>query len=149
MRHSEDPSPNRKHLVFWNSTVDAVEQLLVLVLNRLSSDVPLGGSARESAALDDDDVFGGGNALVDIAAGVELPRSPNDILFELFGVHRAVFRGLDKQGRRRSAVSNDDAFENKFATCSADVVLDRPDRTNDKRLWMIHSRSCRLTWYHI
>ena len=134
MRYNQDPDPNGKCLVFWDSAIDAIEQLLVLLFNCLSSDVSLGGGARESAALDDDDVFRGGNALVDIAAGVELPCSPNDLLLEFLGVHGASLRSLDEQGRGRSAVSNDNAFENKFATCSAEVVLDRPDVMNGKRL---------------
>ena len=68
IRHNQDSNPDRRHLVFWNSAVDAVEQLLVLVLNRLPSDVPLGGGARESATFYNNDVFGGCDALVDIAA---------------------------------------------------------------------------------
>ena len=134
MRKNQDPKPKRKCLVFWNSTVDVIEQLLVLVLNCLSSDVAFGGCAREGTALDDDDVFGGNDALVDIAARVELPRSPDDFLLELLGVHGALFRSLDEQSRGGSAVANDNALENKFATGGADVVLDRPELTNDKRL---------------
>jgi len=125
MRPNQDPNPNRKCLVSWNSTVDAIKQLLVLVLNCLSSDVALGGGAGESTPFDDDDVFGGGDALVDIAAGVELSRSPDDLLLELLGIHGALLRSLDKQGRGRPAVPNDDALEDEFNTCGADVVLDR------------------------
>ena len=80
-------NPNGGRLVFWDGTVDAIKQLLVLILNRLSSYVTLGSGTRESAALNDDDVFGGGDALVDISARVELPRSPDDFLLELLGVH--------------------------------------------------------------
>jgi hypothetical protein len=81
--NNHDRKPKRKRLVFWNGTVDTIEQLLVLVLDCLSSDVTLGGGARKIAALDDDDVFGGSDALVDIAARVKLPRSPDDLLLEL------------------------------------------------------------------
>jgi len=121
-------------LVFRDSAVDAVKQLSVLVFNRLSSDVALGGGAGESTALDDDNVFCRGDALVDIAARVKLPRSPDDFLLELLSVHGTLLRGLDEQGRRRSAVANNDAFENEFTTSSADVVFDRPEWANDKHL---------------
>jgi hypothetical protein len=97
--NNQDRKPKRKSLVFWNGTVDTIEQLLVLVLDCLSSDVTLGGGARKIAALDDDDVFGGSDALVDIAARVKLPRSPDDLLLELLRVHGAPFRSLDEQGR--------------------------------------------------
>lgn len=112
MRYNQDPIPSRKCLVFWNSAIDAIKQLFVLVLNCLSADVALGGGARESPAFDDDDVFGGGDAFVHIAARVELPRPPNNFLLELLGVHGALLRGLDEQCRRRSAVANDDTLEN-------------------------------------
>ena len=46
---------NRKCLVFWNSGVDAIKQLLVLVLDRPPSDVTVGSGARESAAPDGDE----------------------------------------------------------------------------------------------
>ena len=134
MGNNQDPKPERKRLVFWNNTVDAIEQLLVLVLNCLSSDVAFGGGAGKSAALNDDDVFGGSDALVDIAARVELPRSPDDFLLELLRVHGTIFRNLDKQSGGGSAVANDNALENKFATGGADIVLDRPELVNDKRL---------------
>ena len=150
MRHNQDPSasPKRKRLVFWNSTVDAVKQLLVLVLNCLSSDVALCSSAREGTTLHNDDIFGGGDALVDIAARVELPCSPDDLLLEPLSVHGARLRSLDEQSRTRSAVSYDDALENEFATRSAEVVLDRPDVTNDERLRMTGLGPSRLTWCH-
>lgn len=90
MPHNQGPKPNRKCLVFRNSTVDAIKQLLVLVLDRLSSDIALGSGAWESTAVDDDDVFRGGDALVDIAARVELPRSPDDFLLEPLGIHGAL-----------------------------------------------------------
>jgi len=134
MRHNQNPNPNRRCLVFWNSTVDAIKQLLVPVLNCLSSDIALGSGARESPALDDDNVFGGGDALVDIAARVELPRSPDDIFLELLGVHAARLRSLDEQGGGRSPVANDNTLEYKVATGGADVVLDRPKLDDDKRL---------------
>jgi hypothetical protein len=122
---------NRKRLVSWNSTVDAVKQLLVLVLNCLSSDVAFGGGTRESAALNDDDMFGGGDVLVDIGA---LLHPLEDSLLEFLGVHGALLRSLDEQSGRRSAVPNGDALENEFSTSGADVVLDRPEVTNHKRL---------------
>jgi hypothetical protein len=121
-------------LVFWNGAVDAIEQLLELILDRLSSDVTLSGGAREGPALDDHDVFRGSDALVDIAARVKLPRSPDDLLLELLSVHRAPLRRLDEQGRRRSPVADDDALENELATGRPDVVLDRPELIDDKRL---------------
>ena len=132
MRHNQDTNPNRECLVFWDSAEDAIEQLLVLVLNRLSSDIAFGGGARKGATVNNDDMFGGRDALVDIAARVELPRSPDDFLLELLGVHGALLRGLDEQSGGRSAVSYDDTLENEFATHSADIVLDRPEVTNDK-----------------
>jgi len=134
MRHNREPNPNRKCLVFWNGAVDAIEQVLVLVLDCLSSDIALGGGARKSATVDDDDVFGGCDALVDIAARVELPRPPDDFLLELLSVHGTLLRSLDEQGGGRSAVSNDDTLENKFAAHSTDVVLDRPEVASDKQL---------------
>ena len=134
MGHNQDWNPNRKRLVFWNSTVDAIEQLLVLVLNRLPSDVTLGGGARKSATFNNDDVFGGCDALVDIAARVELPRSPDDFLLEPLSVHGTLLRSLDEQGGGRSAVPDHDTLENKFATRSAGVVLDRPEVNNDEYL---------------
>ena len=90
MRNNQDSNQNRKRLVFWNSAVDAIEQLLVLVFNCLPSDVALRGGARKSATFNDDDMFGGCDALVDIAARVELPRSPDDFLLELLSVHGAL-----------------------------------------------------------
>ena len=90
MRHNQDSYPNRKRLVLWNSAVDAIEQLLVLVLNGLSSDVALGGGTRKSATFNNNDVFGGCDALVDIAARVELPRPPDNFLLEFLGVHCAL-----------------------------------------------------------
>ena len=85
---------------------------------------------------------------MDIAARVELPCSPDDLLLEPLSVHGARLRSLDEQGRTRSAVSYDDALENEFATRSAEVVLDRPDVTNDERLRMTGLGPCRLTWCH-
>ena len=82
--------PNKKCLVFWDCTVYVIEQLLVLVLNRLSSNIALGSGTREVVTVDDDDVFRGGDALVDVAARVELPGSPDDFLLELLGVHVAI-----------------------------------------------------------
>jgi len=130
----ETTKTRNRSLVFRNGTVNVIEQLLVLVFNCLSSNIALGGGARESAALDDDNVFCGGDALVDIAARVKLPRSPDNFLLELLRVHGATFRGFNEQCRGRSAVANDNALENKFATGGADVVLYRPEWTNDKRL---------------
>lgn len=124
-------------LVFWNSAVDAIEQLLVLVLNRLSSDVALGGGARESATFNNNDVFGGRDALVDIAAGVELPRPPDDFLLEFLSVHGALLRSLDEQRGGRSAVSDHDTLEKEFAARSTGVVLDRPEVTDDEYLGMM------------
>ena len=63
---------------------------------------------------------------------MELPRSPDDFLLELLSVHGALLRSLDEQGGGRSAVSDHDTFENKFATGSTGVVLDRPEGTNDE-----------------
>lgn len=93
MRYKQEMKPNlnRRRLVLWNSTVDAIEQLLELGLDCLPSNVALGSSARESATFDDDDVFCRGNALVDIAANVELLGSPDDFLLELLGVQLALF----------------------------------------------------------
>lgn len=82
---------SRRCLVLWNSTVDAIEQLLELGLDCLSSNIALCSSARESATFDDDDVCCRGNLLVDIAARVELPGSPDDFLLELLGVQFALF----------------------------------------------------------
>ena len=110
--------------MLWSSTVDVIEQLLVLVLNRSSSHVSFGGRAREGVALDNDDVFGRGDALVDVVARVELFRPSNDLVLELLAVHGALLRNLDEQGRRRSTISNNDTFKNKFTACGADVVLD-------------------------
>ena len=134
-RDNQEANPNRKCLVFRSlSTVNVIKQLFVLVLYCPSSDVALGGRARESAAFDHDDVFGGGDAFMDITARVELPRLPNDILLELLGVHGTLLRSLDEQGRRCSTVPNDDTLENKFTAHSTNVILDRPDMVNDKRL---------------
>lgn len=113
-----------KRLVFWKSTAGAIEQLLILAHDCLSSDVALGCGVGESSALNDDDVFGGVDTLVDIAAKMKMPCSPNDFLPELLRVHGAPLRSLDEQGRRVSAISNDNA-QNKF-TSSADVIFDRP-----------------------
>ena len=134
MQHGRNKRPNRGRLVFWNSTVDAIEQLLELILNCLSSDITLSGGAREGTALNDQDMFGGSDALVDIAARVKLPRSPDDLLLELLRVHGTLFRGLDEQGRGGSPVANNNALENKFATGGADIVLNRPKLIHDKRL---------------
>ena len=134
MRDNQGSNPNRKLLVFWNSAVDAIEQLLVLILNRLPSDIALGGGARKSAAFNNDNVFGGCDALMDISARVELPRPPDNFLLELLSVHGALLRSLDEQGGGRSAVSDHDTLENEFAARSAGVVLDRPGVTNDKYL---------------
>jgi hypothetical protein len=97
MRHNQEtkPDPNRKPLVFWNSAVDSIEQLLVLVFNCLSSDVALGGAGQRTA-LNDNDVFRGGNALVHIAARVEMLRFLDYFLLELLGVHGALVRDLDE-----------------------------------------------------
>ena len=86
---------------------------------------------------------------MDVAARVELSRSSDDFLLELLGVNSLLLRSLDKQGGRRSAVSNNSALENKFTARCADVVLDRPDMTSDERLQVMHFRSRRLTWHHI
>ena len=96
MGRNQGPDPNRERLVFWSSTVNAIEQLLVLVLNRLSSDVPLGGRAGESFALDDNDVCSGGDAFVGVTAGVELLHPFNNLLLELLSAHGALFRSLHK-----------------------------------------------------
>ena len=130
-------------LVLWDIAIDAVKQLLVLGLDCLSPNVALGGSAGKSATFDDNNMFRGSDLLVDIAATVELPRSPDDFLLELLGVHSALLRSLNEQGGRRAAVSNDNALENKFATGHADVVLDRPKLTDDERLWVMWSRIVR------
>jgi len=122
------------HSIFWNSAVDPIEQLLVLVLSCSSSNDALDNGARESTTLDDDDVFGGCDPLVHKATGVEFPRSPHDFLLELLRVHRTLLRSLNEQRRRRSADTNHNAPKNKFATGSTDVVLDRPELANDKRL---------------
>jgi len=127
----------RQRSVFWNSAVYAIKQFLVLVLNCLSSDVTLGSGTGESAAIDDDDMFGGSDAFVDVAARIELSRPPDEFLLEPLGVHRAFLRSLDEQGRRRPAVANDNALENKFSTGGAEVVLDRPELKDDKYLWMM------------
>ena len=95
-----------------------------MILNRPSSDVPLGSRAGESATLDDDDVCGGGDAFVGVTAGVELLRPSNDLLLELLGVCAAFLQSLNKQNRRRSAASNNDALGDKLAACGADVVFD-------------------------
>jgi len=137
MRQNQGQNPNRRCLVFWNKTVDSIEQFLVLVLNCLSPDVALGSGARESPALDDDNVFGGGDALVDIAARVELPRSPDDLFLEFLSVHGTLLRCLDEKSGGRSAVPNDNTLENKVTTGGADVVLDRPKLDDDKRLRVI------------
>ena len=134
MRHNQYMNPNRECLVLWNSTVDAIKQFLVLVLNCLSSDIALGGGARKSATLDDNDMFGGGYAFMDVAARVELPRSPDNFFLEFLSVHGALLRSLNEQSRGRSAVANDNALENQFATRGADVVLDRPELADGKRL---------------
>jgi len=148
IRHNQDPKPKKRHSVFWDSTVDAIEQFLILVLNCPPSYVALGGCARERTMLDDDDVFGGSDLFVDKATRVELPRSPYDLLLELLRVHRTLLQSLDEQGRRRSAAADHNALENKFTTGSTDVVLDRPELANDKHLRMVPSRSCGLTWCH-
>ena len=132
---TQDPDPNKKCLEFWSSGVDAIKQLLVLILDRSSPDVAFGSGARESATFDDDDVFGRGNALVDIAARVELRHSPNNFLLQLLAVHGALLRSLDKQGGGGSTVSDRNALGNEINTCSADAVIDRPEMTNsDERL---------------
>jgi len=112
-------------LVLWYCTVDAIEQLLELSLDCLPSNVALRSSARESPTFDDDDVFRGRDAFVDVAANVELLGSLDDLLLELLVIHRALFRTFDEQGGRRSAVANDGTLENKITTGSADVVLNR------------------------
>lgn len=61
---------------------------------------------------------------MDIAARVELPRSPDYFLLELLGIQSALFRSFNEQRWGGSAVANDNALENKFATGGADVVLD-------------------------
>ena len=122
-------------IYYLTSGIYAIKQLLVLVLNRLPSDVALGSGPREGAALDNDDVFGGRNALMDIVAVVELSHSPDDLLFELLDAHRAFLRHLDKQGRTDSAFSDDYALRNELPTCGTNAVLDRPEVTNsNKRL---------------
>ena len=133
MQYNQDPDPNRMCLVSWNIGVYTVKQLLVLVLHRISLDVAF-GSARESPALDDDDMFGG-DALVGIAARVELPHSLKNLPLELLGVHGALLRRFNEQGGGRSTVSNHNALENEITTCRTDVVLDRPEMANpDKSL---------------
>ena len=112
------------YLVLGNSTVDAVEQVLILILNCLSSNVTLGGSSREIATLNNDDIFCRGDAFVNVAARVEQFCSLDDLLLELLGVQGALFRGLDEQGRRRPAVSNDDALKNELTASGAEVILD-------------------------
>jgi len=133
-RHNRDPKPKKRHSIFGNSTVDAIEQSLVLVFNCLSSDVALGSGPRECTALDDDDVFGGRDALVDKATRMELPRSPHNFLLELLRIHGAPLRSLNEQCRRRSTVANHNTLENKLAAGSTNVVLNRPELANDKRL---------------
>ena len=96
MRHNQGPDPNRERLAFWSSAVNVIEQLLVLVLNCPSSDVPLGSRAGESIAFDDNDMCDGGDAFVDVTAGVELLHPSNNLLLELLGVHCALFRSLHK-----------------------------------------------------
>lgn len=142
-RHERDmkPNPNRSCLVFWNGTVHSIEQLLVLVLNRLSSNVAFGGGTWESATFDNDDVFRGCDALVDIATRMKLPRSPDNFLLELLVLHCAFFRSLDEQSGRRSPVANDNALENEFTAGGAEVVLDRSELVNDKRLLMMWTLS--------
>lgn len=96
--------------------------------------VALSGSGREGTALDDD-VLCGGDALADIAARVKLARSPDGFLLELLGIQSALLRSSNEQRWGGSAVANDNALENKFATGGADVILGRPERwTNSKRL---------------
>lgn len=128
-------------LVFWDGTIDAIEQLLELVLNCLSSNVALGSGTGECATFDDDDVFRGCDALMHIAASMELGRSLDDFLLELLSVHGALLRSFDEQGGRRSAVSNDNALKNEFTTGSAEIVLDRPKLVNYKRLWVMRLRA--------
>ena len=70
---------------------------------------------------------------MDIAARVKLPSFPDDLLLELLGVHGALLGSLNKQGRRSSAVANNNTLENKVATGGTDVVFDRPELANDKR----------------
>lgn len=94
-----------------------------MVFNRPPSDVSLDDGARKSAAVDDNDVFGRDNSLMNIAARVELFRPRNYLLLELLGAHVALLRSLDKQGRRRPAVPNNDTLENELTTCGAHVVL--------------------------
>jgi len=133
MRRNQDPKPKKRRSIFWNSAVDVIEQLLVLVLNCLSSDVALVSRPRERTAFDDNDVFDRGDALMSIATRVELARSPDDFLLELLRVHGTLLRRLNEQGRRGPAVANYNALENKFATGSTDVVLNRPELANHKR----------------
>ena len=133
-RYNRDPKLKKRHSGFWNSTIDPIKQFLVLVLNCLSSDVTLDSSPRERTALDDDDVFGGRDPLVDEATRVEWLSSFYDFLLEFLRAHRTLLRSLNKQRRRRSAVANHNALENKLATGSTDVVLDRPELVSDKRL---------------
>ena len=73
---------------------------------------------------DDNDISSGPNTFVDIATGIERPHSLNNLLLELLAVQGALLRGLDEQGGKRSAVSNDNALANEFTTCSANTVLD-------------------------
>ena len=135
MRYDQDPDPNGKSLVYRTGDVDTIKQLPVLVLNRLPSNIALGGGARKSAALDNDNMFGGSDTLLDVVAVVELSHSLNDFLFELLDIHRALLRNLDKQGGTYSAFSDDYAVENEFTTCSANPVLDRPEVVDlDKHL---------------
>jgi len=123
MRCNQDPRQKKRRSIFWNSTVDFIEQFLVLVLNCLSSNVALGSRPRERTALDDDDVCGRSDALVDEVTRAEFARSPYDFLFELLRLRGTLLRSLDEQGRRRSEVANHNALEDKFATGSTDVVL--------------------------
>lgn len=123
----QEINPKTKCLVFWNSAVDAIEQLLVLVFDCLSPNIALCSGTREGPTFDDDNVFCGGDALVDIATRMKLPRPSDDFLLEPLGVHGARLGSLDEQGGGRSAVANDDTLENKFTTGSAEVVLDRPE----------------------
>ena len=104
--------------------IDVIKQLLALVLNCLPSDVALCSGTRESTTLDDNDVFGGGDTLMDIVTRIEFPRSQNDLFLEFLGVHDTLLRNLDKQGGRRSAVSNDNALGNEFTARSTNPVLD-------------------------
>ena len=148
MRCNQDLRPEKRRSIFENSAVDTVEQFLVLVLNCLSSDVALGSRPRECTTLDDNDMCGRGDPLVDKVTGAEFTRSPYDLLLELLWVHGTLLRSLDEQGRRRSVVANHNALEDEFATGSTDIVLKRPESANHERLRIMRSRSCVLTWYH-